>query len=725
MGQRTLTSTARRRLIGLGLAGLVVVTACSSGSTDEPGASDTTPPTNPPATTAPGPDTTESTAPATPTTEPSVAPDETAEPAPTLAELEAMAFDGEIPEIDVALTEFSVVTGVDIDGALPVTVDAFVPDELTSVVMRLQVLDDQLTDQQRRQIDDYLDEIRSSAELIVDSTTLEDPDQSADAGDQGSALGIDHPADARISAFAGARNRPSRVTDSEFAQLVRNAQAYVMGQLGGNVPNQRFSWIGKFERVGRQRNWAGWASTTEDRVDGTRKCDVFIVDFPDNSDEALWTTIVHEYFHCWHGANFPGPIDDYYSAPNWVKEGLAEWVASEVSETRHAANWAQAFLDAPTGRLFGSSYAAVAFYWQLNYIDGGNEALWSRIPSIIENSGNAGSFRAATNGLDPIQIAELASTSTRKASWGDPWIFDAQRLDRGARPIQQRSVRATAYEFARPGEQVAVEFDVVVAADEPAVIELVQEGLTISAWYQQPSSTFRTNEKTQWCLNSECVCENGEPIPDAQPIPGNDPRLVVALTGGATEQASTEVSVATLDDACEPDTGDADPELTGIWIAKPAAVVEAYDQAFEQIGVSVTGAAGELSLTLYSDSTAELRYDEMRLGLSDPFLGEVTIHGKGTLDWGVEEGQLVFSGLANFTVSMYFPKISEDPFTISDEDLPPLGPEAWTMMEYVRTGSSLSMSNIVGSLADLPDGSTGALVFPLAWTRAGDAPASG
>ena len=145
-----------------------MVTACSSGSTDESGGNDTTPPTKSSRHHGAGAvqtETTESTAPATPTTDDSVAPDESAEPAPTLAELEAMAFDGEISEIDVAVTEFAVVTGVDIEGALPVTIDEFVPDELTSVVMRLQVLDDQLTDQQRQQIEEYLDEIRSS-ELV-------------------------------------------------------------------------------------------------------------------------------------------------------------------------------------------------------------------------------------------------------------------------------------------------------------------------------------------------------------------------------------------------------------------------------------------------------------------------------------------------------------------------------------------------------------------------------
>jgi hypothetical protein len=708
MGQRTHTSTARRRLIGLGLAGIMVVTACSSGSTDESGGNDTTPPTNPPTTTAPAPETEtpESTAPATPTTEDSVPPEATADTPPTLSELEEMAFDGEIPEIDVALTEFSLVTGVDVDGALPVTVDEFVPDELTSVVMRLQVLDDQLTDGQRRQIEGYLDEIRSSARVIVDDTG--DGDESADGRNSG------------ISAFAGPRNRPTRVTDSEFLDLVLTAEAYVMGQLGGNRPDRRFSLAGEFDREGQERDWAGWATTTE-RPDGLRKCEAFIVDFADANTEELWETIVHEYFHCWHGANSPGPIADYWRSPSWVVEGLAEWTASEAADTRHGTLWARRFLNMRIGKLYGSSYDAVAFYWQINHLDGGPDALWRRIPDIIRNASAPAVFRAATSGLDPSQVARLASSGTQKREFGDEWTFTAPRLDGGVRPVQARQVSVLAYEFARAGEQIAVEFDFTPPDDEPRLIELVHEGLTVSAWYLQTNSTTTTSSTTTtWCLNPECVCEDGEPVPNARPIPDNDAVLLVALTGGATEQASIKAAVQTLEDACQEEV--ADPELTGVWIADPVALVEAYDRAYEQIGISVTGAAGELSLTLFPDFTAELRYQDVRLGLSDPFIDEVIVNGSGRLDWLVDDGQLIFSGLADFTVSVVTPALSEDPITVSSDDLPEL--DGKSSMDYVREGSSLSMSNIAGSFATLPDGSPGVLVFPLAWVRAGDVPDS-
>ena len=101
------------------------------------------------------------------------------------------------------------------------------------------------------------------------------------------------------------------------------------------------------------------------------------------------------------------------------------------------------------------------------------------------------------------------------------------------------------------------------------------------------------------------------------------------------------------------------------------------------------------------------------------------INGKGRLNWWIEEGQLVFSGLADFRLSVITPAISNDPFIISSEDLPPLDDSVWTQMDYVRAGSSLTLSNIDGSLADLPDGSPGVLVLPTSWIRSGDANGSG
>ena len=177
-----------------------------------------------------------------------------------------------------------------------------------------------------------------------------------------------------------------------------------------------------------------------------------------------------------------------------------------------------------------------------------------------------------------------------------------------------------------------------------------------------------------------------------------------------------------MDDACEDEV---DPELTGVWIADPAALVAAYDQAYQQIGISVTGAAGELALTLFPDGRAELRYQEVRLGLSDPFVDEAIINGVGTLGWQVLDGQLIFSELSDLTVSIVTPAFSDDPITFTSADFPTLDGAAKTTMDYDRVGSSLSMSDVAGSLATLPDGSPGVLVFPLAWTRAGDAPASG
>ncbi len=699
-----------RRRVRLLLASLILIAACA-GSSDESVTDDRTAATT--TSTVAAPTTTQaepaaSTVPTAPTTT------AIGDPLPSLAELEQLVFDGEISELDVALTAFSAVTGVELDGALAVARDDSIPDELTSVVSRLRLLDDQLTDGQRQQVADYLEGVRSSARLISDETfeATGSVDESAGGRESGEA---DATADARISALVAPRPRLSTLTDAQFNALVVKARRYVMEHVGGEMPRYDFYVVDEDDRTTEQSTWAGWASTNEN-PDGSRVCSLYVVDFPGTSIARFEAVLTHEFFHCWHGANFPGAVDGYWDTPAWIVEGLAEWVESEASDGANGTGWANTFLNAPTGRLYVSSYHAVAFYWQLNYLDGGPDGLWRRIPSIIQNGRSPGAFRAATAGLEPRQIAQLASMSTQFSQRGFPWTFTAPRLGSGARTITPRPVRGTAYEFVKPGQQAAFAFDFAPGGDEPMLIEIVHQGLTISAWADDPNSVFTPSSKTTWCLNPECVCEDGR-IPDstARPIPGNAGQMMIALTGGAEEEASVEATVRTLEDACTEET---DPELTGVWIAEASAMVEAYDLAYEQIGISVTGASGELALSLLDDGTAELRYQEVRLALSDPFVDKVIVNGAGKLDWFVEDGQLVFSGLADLTISILTPSISNDPITFTGADLPSI--EGQTTMDYVRTGASLAMSNIVGSLATLDDGSPGVLVFPTRWVRGGD-----
>ena len=450
------------------------------------------------------------------------------------------------------------------------------------------------------------------------------------------------------------------------------------------------------------------------------------MDFPARSQEKILSTIVHEYFHCWHGANFPGAIEGYRDP----RVGSSR-VSPRGSRRRHRARGPD-----PPGRSTSStpgsagSTAAriyvIGFYWQLNHLDGRRRCLLGPDSHIIASGEPVPSYRAATAGslgtcsspswivrYPKISSGVTSGPSTTLASAAAPGRCNSARCE----GLPTSSARAT--------EQVAIEFDFTDGDERPRLIELIYEGLTVSAWHQQPDSTTTTGPvKTTWCLNPECVCEDGEPIPDAIPVPGNDARIIVALTGGGREQASIEARVASMDDACEDEV---DPELTGVWIADPAALVAAYDQAYQQIGISVTGAAGELALTLFPDGRAELRYQEVRLGLSDPFVDEAIINGVGTLGWQVLDGQLIFSELSDLTVSIVTPAFSDVPITFTERRFPTATTSApkrrWTAARRRLIAEHVGRGRLTrdASRSDRPACSCSRLPA----TRAGDAPGGG
>ncbi len=622
----------------------------------------------------------------------------------TLRELDELAAEGELTELDLALAEFAFLTDVEIDGALPVRPSGLDPDELTHVVDRLAAFDDELSDAQREQIDAALAEIVESARLVY---------RTGDEFDAGESDADENAAGPDVGFASMTRSAKGPLTDEELIKMVISAQQFVLGQLGGEPPDLSVSLIAPEDREEYQRNWAGWARTTED-VPGERRCAVVIVDFPDETRERIRATVVHEYFHCWHARNTPGQLSVYRGAPGWVVEGLAEWVENEASTAGNGSGWAEAFLDAKRGRLFRERYGAVGFYWQLNYFDGGSDALWDRIPSIIAQTGSAAAFAAATAGLTTQELALLAPTSTRKIDWGPLWTFDHPRLTGGARPIRIEPVRGAAAAFAGPGEQVVVEFDYTGASTgEPLIIEVVQVGLAVWAWNLQPTTAFTENQKTTWCLGAECLCPDGTPpFEDLRPIPGGDERLTMALTGTGSERASAETRLLKLDDVCEPDD---DGELVGTWIADPTALIDAYAEAYAEIGTVVTGVSGELSMTIGEGGAVELVYREVSLRLDNPVIDTIVVNGRGKLEWSAADGRLVFSDLADLDLAFTTPGVSDDPLRITEDLL--RGEDGTTTIDYAIDGASLSLSNVTGSLTEARDGAPGVLVFPATWTR--------
>lgn len=680
------------------LALTLVVGACASS---DPATSSSTAPAPAPSTTVAGEDPTVESAP--PTT--------AGEQPPTYAELEDLAYEGQIAPVEVALTGFSLLFGVDIDGALPVTEDDTLPREPTPVVNVLRALDDQLTDGQRTQIKDVLDQVRSSARLLYESESLTALGTSEAAGVSAIA-----PADELFARNAGAR---AALTDAELQGIRVAAESYVMSKLGGERPTYRMSLIDPEDRVGDQVNWAGWAST-ELNEDGKRVCDSFIVNFPTTGEIEFKATIVHEFFHCWHGQNTTGTVNDHWYSPQWIIEGLAEWVENEYTEGR-ARTSANRFMSVPIGKLFAVKYPAVAFFWQINDVDGGPDRLWNRIPTIAKALNNASGFEAATEGLSPEKMAQFGSAGAQLGDRGAEWSFPGRNrnFDGTPRPMRPQEVSTAAYDFVRPGHQRLVQFTFPLGTAEPWVIQMVQNGLSVSAWEADPASIFvSASNVTTWCLNAECVCEDGRNLfPDARPIPGNEPTFTSGLTGGATQESTISAKVTNVKAACD-DDGELPTDLVGVWIADPAAVVDAYAEAYAEIGIGVTGAAGELSMTLADDNTVLINYDEVRLALDDPFVDEVIVSGSAFMNWRTDDGRLVFFGPTTFIIGVLTPSISSEALVVRDTDIG-LN-DGSTTADYRLDRFLLSLSNIAGSLTELPDGSTGVLVLPTEWIRAVD-----
>lgn len=607
---------------------------------------------------------------------------------PTFAELREQAFEGEISELTLALTEFSYLFDIELDGTVPVTIDESAPDELTMAFLRLERDETELSTSQREAIDAAVREIEDASRLVYSEA---EPVEKRDA-----------------------------LADAEVAEMVDFAIGFVMGQLGANRPELDL-WVtdpGDVAALGGEDDWLAWASPVF--VGGQQRCKVFLVDFPDRSLEKLRATMVHEYFHCWHFRNGRSDV-----SPGWVVEGLATWVAGVAGEApgvdpSNSYGFAEDFFSDARAKIYAIEYKAAGFFWQLNDLDGGPDRLWERIPNIVNATSNPRAFLASTSGLPAATLAQLASRSLNRSRVGEEWALTSppfpSDLSGVSRPPTVRTVRSRDFQVVAPSGQRVIALEVMEQiADEQLVIQLVYEGLTAAVWVAPSATTqIRTSADVQdYCLRPPCICDDGtEPVPGAQPVPGTELLLLVGLTGGASESASVEMIVTPLDALCGERV---DGDLTGVWIAESRAVQAAFQQVYEPIGTDVTGVGGELELTIRSDRTLRIEYDAVTLLLSDPVIPEVVLDGYGEMKWRNEGGKLIAYELTDLDLSQTIPGLGE-PIKITEDDLPSGGE---TTADYTVDGRSLALDNLMGSLTE---GVTGGLVFPARWTRVGDAP---
>jgi len=687
---------------------LVCLAAACGGAGDETAPTTTVPAADTGPTTSTSTTTTTSTTTQTETTTTTTTPPAIDPLLPTIGELGDLEADGEIDSVQLAVSEFAAIFGVEVDGAIPVSIDPTLATDPSSVIELLDALRPELTDTQRRQIDDAL-AVPADA-VVLTNADIGDPDPGVSTTETTTPVTVDLEVE-----WNGLRQAPA--VDPRLVGQLQAAQTFVMGSLGGTVPRFSARYVGPEELRADQSNWLGWARTRDD--DGQRVCDITIVNFRPGtpSADAQLGTVIHEFFHCWHGQNFSGSVDSYRRSPRWVKEGLAKWVEAEAVETSAALTWAHQFLGPTSANLYQRSYAAVGFFWQVGYQAGGSQAIWDRIPTITDQADSPSAYDAAIAGLERTQYSSLASSSAQLDDFGNPWVFTSPLGPVLSREIRAVTVATAAGDAANAGGQTLTQFD-YVSTGRPQVITTTHEGPNIIRWVSDPESRtalFDGGVNRYWCVDGPCLCEDGNPpFEPTVAVPANDPRLLVGLTGTADDGARFKTAIVDLEDACNPPN---DSELEGEWIADIDAIRDAFNDAYNLIDINVTGVSGEIRMTLGADRVFVLSYDNVRLNLDDDFVGEIVVNGFGELQWAEVDGTVTISGLPKFDISVDTPELGGPPLRVTEAVL---GSQRGELtFEADQEGNSLSVSNVEGSLAVVPPGQPNIIVFPTEWIRVG------
>ena len=689
------TMVSSRALAALALGASLLIAACSTGSDDsgadvQPTAAD-------------------------PTTMPTTTIVTVPEPGPealTYEQLAAQALEGEVDELTLVLSEFAALFGVEVPGAILLQVDDSLPTLGTDVLQEITRLDDQLTDAQRSIIDARLDEVLDG-EIVYDTRDDEAYQALFDAT-------ADDVATTEPQGFASRRVRQFDERDIR-AVAAEAAVAYVI-ELGGRPLLMSVSTASA--EAARTTEVDGLTSFFD--VGGVRTCTVTIYERERNQGAHLVSVIGHEVFHCWQHTNASSDTASA-SFAGFYKEGLATWVGEQFAAglgfptgSDFGWNHLRGFLRPSDFSLFATKYTAYGFWSQVAELRGGPDQLWPIIPSLNSvGTDRVVLFDMALGGVDELRRAELAASSTRRPEWSPAWDFTALGIPSEARPILEQVARPGTpnQKLVSEGQQAIVEFDLSsLDAGTNWIVTRSNAGLTYNRLGDFDEYATRLPETTRFCYGDACVCPDGStPFADLIALPRSVTALTVALTGSATEGASTSVDVADVADFCDEPVDTSIPGSgtftgNGTWRATAPALTAMFTNAsafgFGAEALSIAGVTGEVLMELRDDGTGTLTYRRVTAFINDSQLQDLTIDGTGRFQFGVEGGVLTVSG-NTFTVSASSSGFG-DPLVITDRDI-----------EGGAGGTSTYTVGFDGEQLVLTsaEGARGAVFFPTTWTR--------
>ncbi len=654
--------TPRRTWGAFVVASALVITACAGGSGDaDPPIVEATSTTASPPTT-------------TPTTTPTPEPAPAAEPV-TYEQLSAQAFDGEVDELTLVLSEFAALFGVDVPGAVPLAVDSSLPTLGTDVLQAVRRLDDQLTDEQRSIINTRIDEV-VGGDVVYDTSQDQEylalfaettADGVANTEPQGFGLG------------------PSRKIDEPVMRGVAAQAALTFaGSLGGRPLAMTVS-VAAPETA---ETTTLEALTEFFTIGGFRTCRITVYDRERIKDGYLVSVVGHEVFHCWQFTNASSESDaDVFAG--FYKEGMATWVGEQFAAGfgyPSGSNFGRTHLSNFFGPTFydvyRSKYTAYGFWSQVAKLRGGPDALWSIIPELNAiGTDRAAVFDLALEGVDDLRRAEIAASAARHPEWSPVWDFTVVGIPADQRPIKKLTLRpGTPDERAvDPGEQAIVSFDLSgLDAGTNWVISRTNTGLTYNRLGDFDEYPTAVSEQSRYCYGESCACPDGSSVfSDLIVLPRTVTTLTVALTGSATAGASVVVDAVDVDDEC--DDAPTPPPLAsgafngnGTWRATNPALARLFADAsaygFGAVPLDIAAVTGDVVMELRQDGTGTLTYTNVTAFINDSPLADLTLNGEGSFQFGVEAGLLTVSG-NTFSVAVTSSAMLGESLVITDRDI--------------------------------------------------------
>ena len=325
-------------------------------------------------------------------------------------------------------------------------------------------------------------------------------------------------------------------------------------------------------------------------------CQVVFYEPAFENDQKLEFVVAHELWHCFEFEHAGTGI-----SRQWLIEGQAEWVASEVvDDPTPASLWWQQWLITPHRSMWQRSYNAVGLYAAAQA--SGADAFGALIG--MYRLGNEEAISHLFGGV-PVEEALLTVSMSfvRAPEFGPEWETHGRGVpNAGVRADFQISTSPARISLRTARPLGVLPLSIQVKVTDKDFLRLSGLGNFAVAAVEFPgveASSFDRSGSLVFCLSDRCTCPDGSPPYNlSEPPPkigrANGVGAVGSLGGGGEFGMRAELS--TLEEACR--------GLVGTWMSPWPAILAANMASYGGVPAEVN-CEGETVLTFHEDGTFE------------------------------------------------------------------------------------------------------------------------